>query len=211
MSTPCYLVIYITSKMRFQFYMLLHFLKRINSGYETSDINQLINDRQYQEEIKKRLKFCVKWHTQLYEIFHSRNRQLNRFIFLFSVMGAVLGISCMLFFFSFQGSFEGRYTRLVTMIIPMVSIVMHTALAGQLVENISSEAFEALKQADWHCWNSENKKVYLIFLGFARNTFKVKFSDSMSLNYELVVSIFKWIYSFASVMVQLKDIDYSEQ
>jgi hypothetical protein len=67
MSTPCYLVIYITSKMRFQFYMLLHFLKRINSGYETSDINQLINDRQYQEEIKKRLKFCVKWHTQLYE------------------------------------------------------------------------------------------------------------------------------------------------
>jgi hypothetical protein len=66
LSTPCYALIYTTSHLRFQFYMLLHFLKRINSGYETSDINQLINNRQYQKEVKKRLKFCLKRHAHLF-------------------------------------------------------------------------------------------------------------------------------------------------
>ncbi|CAH1367365.1 unnamed protein product [Tenebrio molitor] len=210
LSTPCYALIYTTSHLRFQFYMLLHFLKRINSGYETSDVNQLIDNRQFQKEVKKRLKFCLKRHAHLFAIFCNMNRELNTLIFLFSVMGGVLGISCMLFFFSFQGSFDGMYTtRLVTLIIPMVLISVHTALAGQLVENTSSETFEILKQADWHCWNSENKKVYLIFLGFAKDMFKIKFSDSMLVNFQLVLTILKWMYSVASVMVQLKYIDYS--
>ncbi|CAH1367361.1 unnamed protein product, partial [Tenebrio molitor] len=150
---------------------------------------QLINNRQYQKEVKKRLKFCLKRHAHLFAIFHNLNRELNNLIFLFSVLGAALGISCMLFFFSFQGSFEGRYTRLVTMIIPMVLIPVHAALAGQLLENISSETFDILKQADWHCWNSENKKVYLIFLGFSKHIFKIKFSDSMSINFQLVLAV----------------------
>jgi hypothetical protein len=66
LSAPCYALIYTTSHLRFQFYMLLHFLKRINSGYETSDINQLINNRQFQKEVKKRLKFCLKRHARLF-------------------------------------------------------------------------------------------------------------------------------------------------
>jgi hypothetical protein len=66
LSTPCYALIYTTSHLRFQFYMLLHFLKRINSGYETSDVNQLIDNRQFQKEVKKRLKFCLKRHAHLF-------------------------------------------------------------------------------------------------------------------------------------------------
>jgi hypothetical protein len=66
LSVPCYALIYTTSHLRFQFYMLLHFLKRINSGYETSDLNQLINNRQFQKEVKKRLKFCLKRHARLF-------------------------------------------------------------------------------------------------------------------------------------------------
>jgi hypothetical protein len=35
----------------------------------------------------------------------------------------------------------------------------------------------------------ENKKVYLIFLGFAKDMFKIKFSDSMLVNFQLVLTV----------------------
>jgi hypothetical protein len=65
LALPCYIVIHSTSQLRFQFYMLLYFLENINTGYKTSDPDTLIDDRDYQKEIKKRLLFCVKRHMLL--------------------------------------------------------------------------------------------------------------------------------------------------
>jgi hypothetical protein len=53
----------------------------------------------------------------------------------------------------------------------------------------TSQIFEILKELDWYCWNSENKKIYLIFLTKAQKIFKMEFSESVSINYELGVSV----------------------
>jgi hypothetical protein len=51
----------------------------------------------------------------------------------------------------------------------------------------TSQIFEVLKGLDWYCWNSENKKIYLIFLTNAQKIFKMEFCESVSINYELGV------------------------
>jgi hypothetical protein len=53
----------------------------------------------------------------------------------------------------------------------------------------TSKMFEILKELDWYCWNSENKKIYLTFLTNAQKIFKMEFSESLSINYELGVSV----------------------
>jgi hypothetical protein len=66
LTTPCYILIYVTSHLRFQFYMLLHFLKNINNRYETTEPNQLVDNLHYQKEITRRLKFCIRRYSILY-------------------------------------------------------------------------------------------------------------------------------------------------
>jgi hypothetical protein len=66
LSTPCCILIYVTSHLRFQFYMLLHFLKNINNGYETTEPNQLVDNLHYQKEITRRLEFCIQRYSILY-------------------------------------------------------------------------------------------------------------------------------------------------
>jgi hypothetical protein len=66
MQTTCYVITYIGSQMRFQFYILIHFLENINSDYNTTNPERLILDPQCQEEIKKRIIFCIKRHTHIF-------------------------------------------------------------------------------------------------------------------------------------------------
>jgi hypothetical protein len=67
MPTSCYLLIYLLSHMRFQFYIVNNFLENINCGYDTSNTEQLISDAQYQQEIKNRIKFCASRHAHIFE------------------------------------------------------------------------------------------------------------------------------------------------
>ncbi|KAH0819022.1 hypothetical protein GEV33_003769 [Tenebrio molitor] len=209
MIVPFYAIIHFASYCRFNFYILLNLFQDLSSDHETSDPNRLLGSLHYQKQVKKRLIFCFERLVHIYNIISRVNRELQIFIILFSVVGVILGVSIVTFFVSFQGSFEHRYTRLATLILAGVLVFVHIILAGQMIENLTSRLFEILKVANWYCWNSENKKIYLIFLGFMQCDFKIKFSESISLNYELGVSIARGLYSVASVMVQLKYVDYS--
>jgi hypothetical protein len=80
-------------------------------------------------------------------------RELNVFVFLFSIAGDMLVLSCMVYFFlviwssshehktyhlSVSGTNGTRWTRLMTLVITVVLGILHVVLAGQLVENFVS-------------------------------------------------------------------------
>ena len=45
--------------------------------------------------------------------------------------------------------------------------------------------FEALRQTDWYYWNNKNRKIYLMLLLNGAKAFKLKYSEKVSINYEL--------------------------
>ncbi|KAJ3664347.1 hypothetical protein Zmor_008524 [Zophobas morio] len=210
MPSVLYLTLYCMTRLRFQFYLLIHLLKVVNeSDKEKVDKSVLLYGQQHQEEITRKLKFCIKRHNEIYEITYTASKKIDTFIFIFSIASAIFGTSIVVFYFSFQGSVEGiRYLGVAALVIVAVAMVVSIFLCGQSIENVSNELVEVLQQMDWNYWNRENKFLYLMFLSHAQQTLQIKFSNSVALNYELGVSIGKFIYSMLSVMSQIKDIDY---
>ncbi|KAJ3664342.1 hypothetical protein Zmor_008523 [Zophobas morio] len=137
------------------------------------------------------------------------NNGLSPYVFIFSVTGAILGVSILLLYFWFLGSFEGSYLRLNTIMVAAVLVTLHTIKLGQYVEDRSSEILEILQQMKWYYWNRENKNLYLMFLLDAQKPFQLKFSDTVAVNYSLGVSVAKFIYSTISVTSRLRDVDFA--
>lgn len=49
--------------------------------------------------------------------------------------------------------------------------------------------FEILRQSDWYYWNDKNKKIYLLHLLKSEKPYKLQYSQNVSVNYELGVSV----------------------
>jgi hypothetical protein len=67
MQTTCYAIVYFGTHMKFQIYILINFLENINGDYKTSIPERLINNCQYQKEIKERIIFCIKRHAHIFK------------------------------------------------------------------------------------------------------------------------------------------------
>ncbi|XP_044270139.1 uncharacterized protein LOC123014901 isoform X2 [Tribolium madens] len=125
-------------------------------------------------------------------------------IMFFSISGVILGVSIIFFLFSFEGSFQHRYPRLVTLVISGGLTFTHVTIAGQLIEE-GLTFIEILSATEWYCWNIQNRKTFALLLQNAQKIFKVQFSENISVNYELGISIGKSIYSMVSVLAQLRN------
>lgn len=53
---------------------------------------------------------------------------------------------------------------------------------------------------DWCKWNRENQKNYLIFLKNLQCMFKIKFSENVSVNYALGISVIVFVYNIKFVV-----------
>lgn len=73
-QAPFYVTIYSILRVKFQIYTLTGFVKNLNCGYRNKEICELIKDSKYQEEIFKRLKFCIE-----------RQKHIYRYVGLYSV------------------------------------------------------------------------------------------------------------------------------
>ncbi|KAJ3664044.1 hypothetical protein Zmor_008250 [Zophobas morio] len=203
MPAPFFTFIYLACHGQFQISMMVQVLKRINKPNHSEESDLLV-DKKYQERTNNLLKFSIKRHSQLINAGREAMSRVRFCCFLISISIAILFLCVIVFLLSFQGTFEGRYLRLATLIFPAGVIFVHAFFLGQGVENMSTQTFEVMLQSSWYQWNKENKKIYLINLAYCKNPFKLEFNHSLSLGYELAVSILKSVYSVLSVMGYLK-------
>ncbi|KAJ3664076.1 hypothetical protein Zmor_008274 [Zophobas morio] len=201
MGTPFYIAIYMCCQMRFQIYMLLHLWESLDQKL----ITNITDDEKYNEMVKKVLVLSIQKNSRIQRTLRKLINDFKHFVFLFTVVGA-LQIICLIFFvISFEGSLERRYSRFAMMTIPSGLVFIHVIVNGQMVEDITNRAFdEVLKSLDWSRWNKENKKLYLIVLSNNQKPLKLKFSESVSLNYKLGLGILKSTYSIVSLLWYLK-------
>ncbi|KAJ3664074.1 hypothetical protein Zmor_008274 [Zophobas morio] len=200
-AAPFYMTIYVCSHMRFQVYMLFHLAEFLNQKL----ITEIKNEKKYNELVKKVLVLSVQKHSTIQRTSSKILKDFQPYVLLFSVSGTLLIISLIFFMISFEGSFEGRYSRIGTMVIAAVLVSIHVIVSGQMIEDITTKAFEdILKSLEWSRWNKENKKIYLIILANNIKPFKLQFSDSIALNYRLALGILKSIYSVMSLLWYIK-------
>ncbi|EFA01423.1 odorant receptor 293 [Tribolium castaneum] len=203
---PIYITTYHLIKSYYQILLYLDFLKNINTGFDTTSSNN-IESAEYQQVTRDRLVFCIKRHSYFYTQMREVNRKMSKFIAIFALISVLLGGSVLTFLFSFQGTFENRYPRIVTLILTAGCIFAHVIYAGQLIEEAATQVCENLKVLDWYHWNCHNRKLYLIFLQNTQKPYKTQFSQNVSINYELGLSIIKTVYSLISVLRNLQDIN----
>ncbi|XP_044262678.1 uncharacterized protein LOC123010069 [Tribolium madens] len=204
---PCYALIYLMTHSRFQYLLLLHHFKNLNWGYENSHLYQLIRNLDYQGEIQRRLKFCIKRHVCINKIVFSVKRQIHGFICVFTLAGVVLFISIIVFFYSYEGALKTQYVRIICLGIPGGLTWIHIVTAGQLLENVTSEILSVLKTVNWESWNKENRNTFIVILQNAQKDLKMKFSEDMSVNFALGVSMTRALFSAMSIIRQLRNMD----
>ncbi|KYB25157.1 hypothetical protein TcasGA2_TC031336 [Tribolium castaneum] len=204
---PCYALIYLMTQSRFQYLLLLHDLKNLNWGYEHSSAYQLIRDLEYQEEIKRRLKFCIKRHAYVNKISSSARRQMQGFARVFTISGVILFISIIMFFYSYEGAHKNQYLRIISLGIPGGLTWFHILTAGQMHEDVTCDILKVLKTINWESWNKENRKTFIIMLQNSQKGLKIKLSENISVNFALGVSMSRALFSVISVMKQLKMLD----
>ena len=63
---PIHMVMYFSGHSRAQFHMLVKCLENLNYGYDKLDLLDSLYDKEYQEEITRRLTFCIERHIRIY-------------------------------------------------------------------------------------------------------------------------------------------------
>ncbi|EFA01424.1 odorant receptor 294 [Tribolium castaneum] len=200
LGIPLYTAIYIITTVYYQILLFVVYVKNINTDLDVENVK-------YQETIEKRLIFCIQRHSSFLKRMKESNRKMSATVLVFSIVGILLGASVLMFLFSFHMSFKIWYYRIITMVLPTGAIFIHIIFIGQSLENAISQLEANLKMVEWYHWNIPNRKLYLIFLINTQEQKGVKFSQNVSVNYKLGVSIAKAVYSLISLMSNLRSID----
>jgi hypothetical protein len=97
MQAPCLQMCYMLKHSQFQVKILMQYIDNLDSGYEDSDMEQLIFDENYQNEMERRLTFCIKRHIEIFVTCRKIVKAGSLFVFLFTTSGGLLGISILMY------------------------------------------------------------------------------------------------------------------
>ncbi|KAJ3634374.1 hypothetical protein MTP99_011255 [Tenebrio molitor] len=203
---PTYQFLYGITHTKSQIYLVKERLENINTGYDITNNAKLFYDQKYQKIIKQRLMFAHKRHVKLL-ICGAEFRNFSRiFIALYALIGSMFGISIVFFILMFQGNIFDKLERLITVSVATVTTFTVVIMAGQKVEDATSQEVNyVIDNCNWYDWNEENKKFFLMLRLMTTNMFKLKFSQNYAINYELGIVILKTIYSALSVLKVVRD------
>ncbi|KAJ3644393.1 hypothetical protein Zmor_022127 [Zophobas morio] len=184
--------LYIFHNMRFQMYMILHFIKTINDNCEN---DQLI--------IKNRLLFCFKNYIQLSKALRRLLKLQWAVSLAYQIIIPPLIISTAVYGLLFPDYLYQQNFRLLSTWICVVFMLFFLFRLGQVTEDTVAEVYEALFFLEWYNWNESNKKTYLIFLLSSVKPFRIQFSENFSLNYNMAVQLVQTAASVVLVVYQL--------
>ncbi|XP_063913048.1 putative odorant receptor 83c [Zophobas morio] len=202
-SVPGFAILYFHGHANLQKFMLKHCIQDINAKFEHVEYIRW-NNAEYHKQIEDKLMSCVKYHIQFTETASRALGLTQVYVLPFQIMGTCVMASILLVFFAFEGSLSDQYLRMVLMVLTTSAMLLGFAAGGQGIEDWSEEIYEALSQVEWYHWNSKNKKTYLFFLMHATRKFKIKYSENISLNYQLGLKVVNAIFSAMSVIYSLQ-------
>ncbi|CAH1378625.1 unnamed protein product, partial [Tenebrio molitor] len=130
-----HMFLYITEQLKFQTYLLLKHVDNITSLEEYCDDGLLIKNKHYQIAIERRIKFCIKRHIELINVISDCIRKVRKWIPLFAIIGILIFLSCIFYFFFHQDLSIGRNLRVGGTFVAGVFTFCFLIFTGQSVEN----------------------------------------------------------------------------
>ncbi|KAJ3655913.1 hypothetical protein Zmor_015020 [Zophobas morio] len=76
---------------------------------------------------------------------------------------------------------------------------------GQEVENEGDEMLAKFNNVRWVSFNTSNRRHALLILTVAHIPLRLKFTDTVSFNYELGIKVVRNLYSFATVFANISN------
>ncbi|XP_068902060.1 uncharacterized protein [Tenebrio molitor] len=210
-----YQVIYTTQHVKFQIYMCKTFIQKMTDRTDLEEI--LLYDGDYQESTESRLKFLINRHCDfirglphvflaLYQItlFCHRCRdnallQMKNFIVPFTLGAVVITTS-----FALSLLQDAISWRSCLMAVCALLTITSLITAGHTLEDESEKMLASFSIPKWYTWNIKNKKLLLTILTNTTRPINLKFTDSFTINYTILVFIAKALYSILSVFLSTK-------
>ncbi|KAJ3654132.1 hypothetical protein Zmor_013343 [Zophobas morio] len=177
---------------RFQFYMLLYFIKNINEKHAID-----------QWRIEQRLLFCLRNHINLRKAIRTMLKKIEVVSLAYQVLILVWSISLASYVLLFQDDLRQQKFRFVSLSICGLFMLVILFQLGQDTEDNVPKIFETLVSIDWYDWNESNKKIYLMFLVSALKPYRIQFSENFSLNYNMAGQLLQSAASVVLVVYQL--------
>ncbi|XP_063901843.1 odorant receptor 46a-like [Zophobas morio] len=201
-----YALLYFVSHVKFQLYMTLDMIEHIAAEYDEQSDDDLLNCDEYQNTIKARLVLMV---TKLTEVTRVANLAASmlavHFIPPLAMSAVLIGLSLLSFVYLEQSLGYWCYFQNFLWCVSSTSTLIIYAHCGQEFENNTMKVFDTIYATRWTSFNTSNRKIILITMIMFQEPMKLKFSESVSCNYELGVRISRAVYSFAAVMARVSD------
>jgi hypothetical protein len=77
--------------------------------------------------------------------------------------------------------------------------------SGQDLEDQTGDIHLTLYDVRWVTFNESNKRSVMIIITMAQVPSRLKFTDTVSVNYELGIRIVRSVYSFAAILARVKN------
>ncbi|KAJ3641859.1 hypothetical protein Zmor_028330 [Zophobas morio] len=213
MVANCNQVVYTTCHFRIQIYIVKSVMKKLLSvkTKNSKDISNMLRTKEFQKDIKTKMVFIIKRINRIIKEGVKVNKQMSIYVMLFAVCGCLLGMGALLFFLvALKLHFEfgiNEYLHNGTVVLAGLSTFAAVIISGQKSEDIMEEVRIMWASFPWYVLNYENSKIYLMFLGTLTRSYKIRFTEEVSINYRLGVAIARTLFSMLSVFLQLIKLD----
>ncbi|KAJ3659951.1 hypothetical protein Zmor_011613 [Zophobas morio] len=198
-----YAILYFVSHVKFQLYTILDIIQDISAEYDDQSDADLLDREEYQDNVNARLLLMVTKLTELTRLASLAASDLaTYFIPPLVFSGLLVGLSIMSFFYMGDSLGYWSYFQSSLWCITSLSTMIIYVYCGQVFENMSETVFDAIYNVRWTTFNKSNRKIILLTMIIFQEPMKLRFSETLSCNYELGVKIMKSLYSFAAVMAR---------
>ncbi|XP_049825906.1 uncharacterized protein LOC126266276 [Aethina tumida] len=104
------------------------------------------------------------------------------------------------FFGLYWGMTPDTYPRMICLSIISIAILILVAIIGQKFTNVSETVFDATLNIKWYTFNTENKRMLHIFLMNCINSYTLAMSETVILDYSIMIKVANNLYSMATVL-----------
>ncbi|XP_066141605.1 uncharacterized protein [Euwallacea fornicatus] len=186
------LCIYFATEAEVQTRLLSAYVSRLTHKYNSSSMEQ--DQSLYHRKVYLHLAIIHSRHLEL-KRFYTDNKALITSVGLKYIIPGIFSFTCNAFEYV-QNNINLLMCGMNALFVVVFSV--HTLYCGQTYEDEWKNYYREICKLPWYIWTVDNRKIYLLILMGSSRTTKIRIINNISVNYNLLVQIFKYFYASAN-------------
>ncbi|RZC40038.1 7tm 6 domain containing protein, partial [Asbolus verrucosus] len=159
------ILLYYASHIQMQIFLLSEHITQISKDFDCVNEWNKIHSVLYQNEMYRRLSFCIQWHVELRRSLRIFLTTVNSVMGIFVVLGTLYCASTT-FFILYNIEILNIISKVRVLFVASCSVVMVIMFceSGQKLVNETGRIFDTLLLCPWYIWNPKIRQSFLLFL-----------------------------------------------